>query len=163
MEERRGLNITHYEEDDCFSMSSIDIVFNELDCTDKAADKENPSVKKIDKNIMHVIGRVLYAKIKGSDYYKEGWFSNYIASDKFGKISFCLTPSVSEKEALKYVQSLFLDLMSVDLRKKSIIDIVGMENLPKMEAELEEAKSAVWDLLEDITIKKMVYTTKKRY
>ena len=47
--------------------------------------------------------------------------------------------------------------LGLDLRKKSIIDIVGEEKLPEMEEELAEAKAIVKDLLLDITMKTSVF------
>ncbi len=135
----RGLNITHYEEDDCFSMTSFIITFN------------SPDRKPIDENILHVINRVLYIFIKKTGYYKDGWFSDYMENKNFGEISFCLTPAVRDKEALRFVQLLFLELLGFNLRTKKIIDIIGQENLPKMESELAEAKEEIWALLGDIT------------
>ncbi len=149
MEKRRGLNITRYDEEDIFSMSSICINFN-------SSDQE-----KIDNTIMHAIGRILYNMIIKSDYYKEGWFSSYMVDEESGEISFCLTPAVSEEKALRYVQILFLGLLGLNLRTKEIIDAIGVENLPKMESELEQAKKIVWSLLGDITMRGKVYSEKE--
>lgn len=74
-------------------------------------------------------------------------------SPKYGEIRFCLTPACDEKEILRFIQDLFLDILGLDLRKKRIIDVVGEEKLPKMEKELAEAKTIVKDLLLDITMK----------
>ena len=139
----RGLNLTRYEEE-CFSMLDITITFN-------ASDRE-----EIPENIMYCIRRVLYEKIKESEYYKDGWFSNYMARIKAGEISFDLTPAISEKEALRYVQMLFLGFLGVSLKKEKVIEILGEEKLPKMEAELEEAKKEIWALLGDITMGGMI-------
>ena len=78
-------------------------------------------------------------------------------SKKYGEISFCLTPACSEKEILRFVQDLLLDILGLDLRKKNIIETVGAENIPKMEEELAEAKAIVKDLLLDITMKPSVF------
>ena len=144
----RGLHVTQYMED-CFSMSSITIKF---------IDKErNEGEGSIPENIFHVIGRLLYIYIKKPEYDKEDRFSDYMESPKYGEISFCLTPSCSEKEILRFVQDLFLDILGLDLRKKNIIDTVGAENIPKMEEELAEAKAIVKDILLDITMKTSVF------
>ena len=144
----RGLHVTQYTED-CFSMSSITIKF---------IDKEkNEGEDCIDENIFHVIGRLLYMFIKKPEYDKEDRFSDYMESKKYGEISFCLTPACSEKEILRFIQDLFLDILGLDLRKKRIIDVVGEEKLPKMEKELAEAKTIVKDLLLDITMKPSVF------
>ena len=42
------------------------------------------------------------------------------------------------------------------MRKKNIFETVGVENIPKMEEELAEAKTIVKDLLLDITLKRLV-------
>ena len=144
----RGLHVTQYMED-CFSMSSITIKF---------IDKErNESEGSIAENIFHVIGRLLYIYIKKPEYDKEDRFSDYMESKKYGEISFCLKPACSEKEILRFVQELFLDILGLDLRKKNIIETVGAENTPKMEEELAEAKAIVKDLLLDITMKPSVF------
>ena len=144
----RGLHVTQYMED-CFSMSSITIKF---------IDKErNEGEGSIAENIFHVIGRLLYIYIKKPEYDKEDRFSDYMESKKYGEISFCLTPACSEKEILRFVQDLLLDILGLDLRKKNIIETVGAENIPKMEEELAEAKAIVKDLLLDITMKPSVF------
>ena len=148
LEMTRGLHVTQYMED-CFSMSSITIKF---------IDKErNEGEGSIAENIFHVIGRLLYIYIKKPEYDKKDRFSDYMESKKYGEISFCLTPSCSEKEILRFVQDLFLDILGLDLRKKNITDTVGAENIPKMEEELAEAKAIVKDLLLDITMKTSVF------
>lgn len=145
----RGLHVTQYTEDCCFSMSSITIKF---------IDKErNEGEGSIAENIFHVIGRLLYIYIKKPEYDKKDRFSDYMESPKYGEISFCLTPACSEKEILRFIQDLFLDILGLDLRKKRIIDVVGEEKLPKMEKELAEAKTIVKDLLLDITMKSSVF------
>ena len=78
------------------------------------------------------------------------------------EISFCLTPAVSDKEALRFVQLLFLELLDFNLRTKEIIDIIGQENLPKMESELAEAKEEIWVLLGDITRGGLVKINRER-
>ena len=78
-------------------------------------------------------------------------------SKKYGEISFCLTPACGEKEILRFVQDLLLDILGLDLRNKNIIETVGAENIPKMEEELAEAKAIVKDLLLDITMKPSVF------
>ena len=144
----RGLHVTQYMED-CFSMSSITIKF---------IDKEkNEGEDCIDENIFHVIGRLLYMFIKKPEYDKEDRFSDYMESKKYGEVSFCLTPACSEKEILRFIQDLFLDILGFDLRKKNIIETVGAENIPKMEEELAEAKAIVKDILLDITMKTSVF------
>ena len=144
----RGLHITQYMED-CFSMSSVTIKF---------IDKErNEGEGSIAENIFHVIGRLLYIYIKKPEYDKEDRFSDYMESQKYGEISFCLTPACREKDILRFVQDLFLDILGLDLRKKNIIETVGAENIPKMEEELAEAKAIVKDLLLDITMKPSVF------
>ena len=147
-EMKRGLHVTQYTED-CFSMSSITIKF---------IDKErNEGEGSIPENIFHVIGRLLYIYIKRPKYDKKDRFSDYSESQKYGDISFCLTPACDEKEILRFIQDLFLDILGLDLRKKRIIDVVGEEKLPKMEKELAEAKTIVKDLLLDITMKSSVF------
>lgn len=147
-EMKRGLHVTQYKED-CFSMSSITIKF---------IDKErNEGKGSIPENIFHVIGRLLYIYIKKPKYDKKDRFSDYTESQKYGDISFCLTPACGEKEILRFIQDLFLDILGLDLRKKGIIDVVGEEKLPKMEKELAEAKTIVKDLLLDITMKSSVF------
>ena len=144
----RGLHVTQYTED-CFSMSSITIKF---------IDKEkNEGESSIAENIFHVIGRLLYIYIKKSEYEKEDRFSDYMESQKYGEISFCLTPACGEEEILRFVQDLFLDILGLDLRKKNIIEKVGVESIPQMEKELVEAKTIVKDLLLDITMKPSVF------
>lgn len=148
-EMKRGLNVIQYTEDCCFSMSSITIKF---------IDKErNEGEGSIAENIFHVIGRLLYIYIKKPEYDKKDRFSDYMESPKYGEIRFCLTPACSEKEILRFIQDLFLDILGLDLRKKRIIDVVGEEKLPKMEKELAEAKTIVKDLLLDITMKSSVF------
>ena len=143
----RGLHVTQYMED-CFSMSSITIKF---------IDKErNEGEGSIAENIFHVIGRLLYIYIKKCEH-EEDRFSDYMESKKYGEVSFCLTPAYSEKEILRFIQDLFLDILGFDLRKKNIIETVGAENIPKMEEELTEAKAIVKDLLLDITMKPSVF------
>lgn len=144
----RGLHVTQYMED-CFSMSSITIKF---------IDKEkNEGEDCIDENNFHVIGRLLYMFIKKPEYDKEDRFSDYIESPKYGEISFCLSPACGEKEILRFVQDLFMDILGLDLRKKIIIEKVGAESIPQMEEELAEAKAIVKDLLLDITMKPSVF------
>lgn len=148
-EMKRGLHVTQYTEDCCFSMSSITIKF---------IDKErNEGEGSIAENIFHVIGRLLYIYIKKPKYDKKDRFSDYTESPKYGEINFCLTPACDEKEILRFIQDLFLDILGLDLRKKRIIDVVGEEKLPKMEKELAEAKIIVKDLLLDITMKSSVF------
>ena len=142
-ETTRGLHVTKYREE-CFSMSSIIIKF---------IDKEkNEGEGSIAENVFHAIGRLLYIYIKKSGYNKEGVFSNYMESKKYAEVSFCLTPACGEKEILRFVQDLFLDILGLNLRTKAIIEAVGAENIPKMEEELAEAKVIVKDLLLDITM-----------
>ena len=147
-ENTRGLHVTQYTEE-CFSMSSIDIKF---------VDKElNEGEGSIAENILHVIRVIMYAHIQNSDYYKNGEFSNFMESPRYGEISFCLTPARDKKAILRLVQDLLLHVLGINLRKKSIIDIVGEERLPKMEEELAEAKAIVKDLLLDITMDQASY------
>ena len=127
----RGLHITQYMED-CFSMSSITIKFIDSEV--------NEGEDKIGDNVFQAIGRLLYIYIRKSEYYKESEFIDYMESPKYGEISFCLTPACGEKEILRFVQDLLLDILGLDLRKKNIIETVGAENIPKMEEELAEAK-----------------------
>jgi hypothetical protein len=143
----RGLHITQYMED-CFSMSSITIKFIDSEV--------NEGEDKISDNVFQAIGRLLYIYIRKSEYYKESEFIDYMESPKYGEISFCLTPACGEKEILRFVQDLFLDILGINLRKKNIIETVGAENIPKMEEELAEAKAIVKDLLLDITMKRLV-------
>ena len=143
----RGLHITQYMED-CFSMSSITIKFIDSEV--------NEGEDKIGDNVFQAIGRLLYIYIRKSEYYKESEFIDYMESPKYGEISFCLTPACGEKEILRFVQDLFLDILGINLRKKNIIETVGAENIPKMEEELAEAKAIVKDLLLDITMKRLV-------
>ena len=143
----RGLHITQYMED-CFSMSSITIKFIDSEV--------NEGEDKIGDNVFQAIGRLLYIYIRKSEYYKESEFIDYMESPKYGEISFCLTPACGEKEILRFVQDLFLDILGINLRKKNIIETVGAENIPKMEEELAEAKTIVKDLLLDITMKRLV-------
>ena len=145
-ETTRGLHVTQYRED-CFSMSSITIKF---------IDKErNEGEGSIAENIFHVIGRLMYIYIKKSEYEKEDEFSNYMESGKFGEISFCLTPACGEKEILRFVQDLFLDILWFDLRKSNIVKKVSEEELLEMEGGLAEAKEIVKDLLLDITMNRL--------
>ena len=143
----RGLHVTQYMED-CFSMSSITIKFIDSEV--------NEGEDKIGDNVFQAIGRLLYIYIRKSEYYKESEFIDYMESPKYGEISFCLTPACGEKEILRFVQDLFLDILGINLRKKNIIETVGAENIPKMEEELAEAKAIVKDLLLDITMKRLV-------
>ncbi len=143
----RGLHITQYMED-CFSMSSITIKFIDSEV--------NEGEDKISDNVFQAIGRLLYIYIRKSEYYKESEFIDYMENPKYGEISFCLTPACGEKEILRFVQDLFLDILGINLRKKNIIETVGAENIPKMEEELAEAKAIVKDLLLDITMKRLV-------
>ena len=100
-EMKRGLHVTQYTED-CFSMSSITIKF---------IDKErNEGEGSIPENILHVIGRLLYIYIKRPKYDKKDRFSDYMESPKYGEINFCLTPACGEKEILRFIQDLLLDI-----------------------------------------------------
>lgn len=99
---------------------------------------------------------MLYIYIKKPEYDKEDRFSDYMESPKYGEISFCLTPACGEKEILRFIQDLFLDILGLDLRKKIIIEKVGAESIPQMEEELAGAKAIVKDLLLDITTKRLV-------
>ena len=142
-ETTRGLHVTQYRED-CFSMSSIIIKFTDTEL--------NEGEGSIADNVFHAIGRLLYIYIRKSEYIKEGEFSNYMENKQFAEVSFCLTPACGEKEILRFVQNLFLDLLGLNLRTNAIIEAVGAENIPKMEEELAEAKVVVKDLLLDITM-----------
>ena len=53
---------------------------------------------------------MLYIYIKKPKYDKKDRFSDYMESPKYGEIGFCLTPACGEKEILRFIQDLLLDI-----------------------------------------------------
>ena len=143
--DRYGLNITQYEEDDSFSMSSITLQFHD------------EGEKALDPYKLHIIRQLFYIFIQKTEYYKDGWLSDYTESSKFHNLSFCLTPHVTASEALELVQLLCLKLLGLDLNHPRIIKALGNETVQKMIPELDATKDVVWEYLRDITQNKKIY------